>query len=337
MIQAVADEGDEDDFGYQAEKDQPEGHPDPHHVSESLHPYPSPLLHRYPGKRRRVVVLTVVFHVRPRTMPAVGLMDGRRAVVTGGGSGIGRATCRRFAAEGARVAVVDLDGEAAAEVAASVDGVSFAVDVRDVQAVASAFDAAAEAFGGLDTVFNNAGTGSMSRLHEYEPSEFARVIDVNLGGVWHGVRAAVPHLIAAGGGSIVNTSSISGVRPSPGEGPYAAAKAAIAALTQSAALEYARHRIRVNAVAPGAVRSAMTTPLLGLGDWEQRWTDRTPLGRVGEPEDIADVVLFLSSDLARYVTGQNIVVDGGMILHGAGIDGVLDYVMQMLEGEPPPG
>jgi NAD(P)-dependent dehydrogenase (short-subunit alcohol dehydrogenase family) len=174
-------------------------------------------------------------------------------------------------------------------------------------------------------------------LHEYEPEEFRRVVEVNLMGVWHGMRAAIPHLLSVGGGSIVNTSSISGIRPSPGEGPYAAAKAAIAALSESAALEYGSRGIRVNAVAPGAVRSAMTTPLLGLGDWEQRWADRTPLGRVGDPTDIADVVVFLCSDLARYVTGQTVVVDGGMILHGAGIDGVLDYVMSMLEGEPPPG
>jgi NAD(P)-dependent dehydrogenase (short-subunit alcohol dehydrogenase family) len=257
--------------------------------------------------------------------------------VTGGGSGIGRETCRRFAAEGAQVAVVDIDGDAAAAVAADIGGPSFAVDVRDATAVQAAVDGAAAALGGLDAIFNNAGVGSMSRLHQYEPDEFRRVVDVNLLGVWHGMRAAVPHLLAAGGGSIVNTSSISGIRPSPGEGPYAAAKAAVAALSQSAALEYGGQGIRVNAVAPGAVRSAMTTPLLGLGDWEQRWADRTPLGRVGDPEDIADVVVFLCSDLARYVTGQTIVVDGGMILHGAGIDGVLDYVMSMLEGEPPPG
>ena len=209
--------------------------------------------------------------------------------------------------------------------------------MRDAAAVQAAVDEAAAALGGLDAIFNNAGVGSMSRLHEYEPDEFRRVVEVNLLGVWHGMRAALPHLLAAGGGSIVNTSSISGIRPSPGEGPYAAAKAAVAALSQSAALEYGRHGIRVNAVAPGAIRSAMTTPLLGLGDWEQRWADRTPLGRVGDPEDIADVVVFLCSDLARFVTGQNIVVDGGMTLHGAGIDGVLDYVMAMLEGEPPPG
>jgi len=265
------------------------------------------------------------------------MLDGRRALVTGGASGIGRAACRRFAEEGAQVAVLDLDADAASAVALEVGGASYGVDVRDADGVRAAVDDAAARMGGLDTAFNNAGAGSMARLHEYDPEEFRRVVDVNLLGVWHGIRAAAPHLMSAGGGSIVNTSSISGVRPSPGEGPYAAAKAGVAALTQSAALEYARHGIRVNAVAPGAIRSAMTTPLLGLGDWEQRWTDRTPLGRVGDPEDIADVVVFLCSDLARYITGQVLVVDGGMILHGAGIDGVLDYVMAMLEGEPPPG
>jgi len=256
-------------------------------------------------------------------------------VVTGGGSGIGRATCRRFAAEGAAVAVVDLDGDTAAAVASEVGGKSFAVDVRDADAVRSAFDAAASALGGLDTVFNNAGTGSMARLHEYAPEEFQRVVDVNLMGVWHGIRAAAPHLIAGGGGHIVSTSSISGLRPSGGEGPYAAAKAAVAALTRTAALEYAPHNINVNAVAPGAVRSAMTAPLLGMADWEQRWVDRTPLGRIGEPDDIADVVVFLCSDLARFVTGQNIVVDGGMTLHGSGVDGILDYVQALLRGETP--
>src|SRR3954468_1336100 len=265
----------------------------------------------------------------------MGLLDGRSALVTGGGSGIGRGTCRRFAEEGARVAVVDLDGDAAAAVAEEVDGLSFGLDVRDTDGMKSAVDRAAAELGGLDVAFNNAGTGSMARLHEYEPDEFRRVVDVNLLGVWHGMRAEVPHLLAAGGGSIVNTASISGVRPSPGAGPDAPAKAAVAALTQSAALEYGPKSIRVNAVAPGAIRSAMTTPLLGLGDWEQIWTDRTPLGRVGDPEDIGDVVVFLCSDLARYITGQVLVVDGGMILDGAGIDGVLDYVMQMLEGPQP--
>jgi len=170
------------------------------------------------------------------------------------------------------VAVLDLDGDAASGVASEIDGLSYAVDVRDAEAVKTAIDDVASHYGGLDAIFNNAGTGSMSRLHEYEPEEFRRVVDVNLMGVWHGIRAAVPHMLAGGGGSIVNTASISGVRPSPGEGPYSAAKAAIAALTQSAALEYGPRRIRVNAVAPGAIRSAMTTPLLALGEWEKIWT-----------------------------------------------------------------
>ena len=257
--------------------------------------------------------------------------------MTGGGSGIGRGTCRRMAEEGARVAVLDIDGEAAAAVATEIGGISFGVDVRDADAVRAAVDEASGRLGGLDTAFNNAGTGSMSRLHEYDPDEFRRVVDVNLLGVWHGMRAALPHMLSGGRGSIVSTASISGLRPSPGEGPYAAAKAAIAALTQSAALEYGARGIRVNAVAPGAIRSAMTTPLLDLGDWEQRWTDRTPLGRVGDSDDIADVVVFLCSDLARYITGQVLVVDGGMTLHGAGIDGVLDYVTSLMEGGRPPG
>ena len=127
-------------------------------------------------------------------------------MVTGGGSGIGRATCRRFAAEGARVAVLDIDAASAEAVGAEVGGPAYGVDVRDAQAVRTVVDDAAATMGGLDMIFNNAGVGSMSRLHEYEPDEFRRVVDVNLLGVWHGMRAAIPHFIAGGGGSIVNTS-----------------------------------------------------------------------------------------------------------------------------------
>src|SRR5207237_10309713 len=130
------------------------------------------------------------------------------------------------------------------------------------EAVRRSVDGGGAALGGWGAVCNKGGPGGMARLHEYTPEELGRVIDVNLLGVWHGIRAAAPHLVAAGGGGrIVNTSSISGLRPSGGEGPYAAAKAAVAALTRTAALEYARHGITVHAVAPGAVRSAMTAPL----------------------------------------------------------------------------
>jgi NAD(P)-dependent dehydrogenase (short-subunit alcohol dehydrogenase family) len=139
-------------------------------------------------------------------------------------------------------------------------------------------------------------------------------------------------MLRGGGGSIVSTASISGTRPAAGEGPYAASKAAVAALTASAALEYAP-LIRVNAVSPGMIRTTMTAP------WFEVWPDQvarfereTPVARVGEPEDIADVVVFLCSDLARFVTGQNIVVDGGLTLHGSGVDGIFDRVFRPERG-----
>jgi NAD(P)-dependent dehydrogenase (short-subunit alcohol dehydrogenase family) len=144
--------------------------------------------------------------------------------------------------------------------------------------------------------------------------------------VFAGFRAAIPHLLAGGGGAIVSTASISGTRPAAGEAPYAASKAAVAALTASAALEYAPS-IRVNAVSPGMIRTTLTEPMFAFfPEQNERFERTTPVGRVGEPEDIADVVVFLCSDLARFITGQNIVVDGGLTLHGSGMDGVFDLV-----------
>ncbi|HEY1650321.1 MAG TPA: SDR family oxidoreductase [Acidimicrobiales bacterium] len=256
----------------------------------------------------------------------MGLLEGKTAVVTGGGSGIGRATCRRFAEEGARVAVVDLNGESADLVAGEIDGIGFGVDVGDPEAIRAAVDEAAAQLGGLSVIYNNAGTSAFGRLHEIEPAEWDRVLRVNLTGVWAGIRAAVPHMLAGGGGSIVSTASISGTRPAAGEAPYAASKAAVAALTASAALEYGPS-IRVNSVSPGMIRTAMTGPMFEfMPDQEERFVKGTPVGRVGEPEDVADVVVFLCSDLARFVTGQNIVVDGGLTLHGSGVDTIFERV-----------
>lgn len=256
----------------------------------------------------------------------MGLLDGRSAVVTGGGSGIGRATCRRMAEEGARVAVLDVDGPSAEEVAHEIGGVGYAVDVSDPDALRGIVDTAASELGGLSIIYNNAGTSTFNRLDEIDPAEWERVLRVNLTGVWAGIRAAAPHMQAAGGGSIVSTASISGTRPAAGEGPYAASKAAVAALTASAALEYAPS-IRVNAVSPGMIRTAMTAPMFEfMPNQVERFEKGTPVGRIGEPEDVADVVVFLCSDLARFVTGQNIVVDGGLTLHGSGVDGIFALV-----------
>lgn len=247
-------------------------------------------------------------------------------MVTGGGSGIGRAACRRFAASGATVAVLDIDADAAAKVAAELGGVAVPADVTDPEGLRHAVDEAVDAMGGLDVLVNNAGTSGMSPVHGWDPEEWDRIIRVNLTGVYAGFRAAVPHLRAAGGGCIVSTASISGTRPAAGEAPYAASKAGVAAVTAAAALEYGPD-IRVNAVSPGMVRTAMTAPLFEVfPDEVPRFERTTPMGRIGEPEDIADVMVFLCSDMARFVTGQNIVVDGGMTLHGSGVDGIFDRV-----------
>lgn len=260
----------------------------------------------------------------------MGLLDGVRAVITGGASGIGAATCRRFAEEGARVAVVDRDGDGAEQVATAIDGRAYTVDVTDFDALDAAVADAATAFGGITTIFNNAGVGNAMPLHEYPLDEWRRIVDICLTGVFHGFKVAAPRILAAGGGSIVSTSSISGTRPAAGEGPYSAAKAAVAALTATAALEYAP-TIRVNAVAPGMIETALTRLMLveeGLNRREHMIA-KTPLARIGAPDDIADAVVFLCSPLARFVTGQNVVVDGGMTLHGSGVDGLLDVVQQL--------
>jgi NAD(P)-dependent dehydrogenase (short-subunit alcohol dehydrogenase family) len=253
----------------------------------------------------------------------MGLLQDKRAIVTGGGSGIGAATCRRFADEGAMVAVVDVNGEAARAVAEDVGGIAYEVDVTDFSGVAWAFRDADEQLGGLTTIFNNAGGSNISPIHGYDESEWDRIVRLNLTGVFHGFKAGAPLLLANGGGAIISTASISGTRPAAGEAPYAAAKAAVAALTATAALEYAP-TIRVNAVSPGMIHTGLTDPLLAMEWAVPHMIAKTPLDRIGTPEDIADVVCFLASDLARFVTGQNLVIDGGMTLHGSGVDGLLE-------------
>ena len=261
----------------------------------------------------------------------MGLLDGHRAVVTGGGSGIGAETCRRMAAEGAQVAVLDLNAEHADTVAKEIDGLSYTVDVTDFDALSAAMLDASDRMHGLSLLYNNAGGSTLSPIHDYDVSEWRRIVELNLTGVFHGFKAAAPIILESGGGAIVSTASISGTRPAAGEAPYAAAKAAVVALTASAALEYAP-TVRVNAVSPGMIRTPLTELLLdqrGIGLEEQQRA-KTPLDRIGTPGDIADVVVFLCSDLARFVTGQNLVADGGMTLHGSGVDGVLDIVTELL-------
>jgi NAD(P)-dependent dehydrogenase (short-subunit alcohol dehydrogenase family) len=258
-------------------------------------------------------------------------LDGRAAIVTGGASGIGRAVAHRLAQLGAAVAVLDRDGEGARRVAAEVDGVGFEVDVRDGDAVAAAVQAAAEQCGGVSTLVNNAGTGDLRPLHTVDDRLWHRLLDVNLTGTYHGMRAAIPLMLEAGRGAIVNVASLSGITPTRNEAPYSAAKAAVIALTRSGALEYGP-AVRVNCVAPGFVRTPLTAIWDDHAEAFAPIRDAIPLQRIGEPEEIAELVAFLCSDGASYITGQTIVIDGGLSLPQAGTDAALAKLFDALGG-----
>lgn len=251
----------------------------------------------------------------------MGLLDGHRAVITGGASGIGAAAARRMHEEGAAVAIIDIDGPGAAEVAAEVGGSSFTADVADPDACSAAINAAAEALGGMTVLFNNAGIGAARPLHEYSDRQFAKLVGVNLAGTFHGIRAAVP-LMRERGGCIVNHASVSGIRPTRFEGPYSAAKAGVISLTMDAALEYAP-LIRVNCVSPGLIETPLTAGVLGDDALRTAVEDATPMRRVGAALDVANAVVFLVSPLASYITGHNLVVDGGSYLPNAQADAIL--------------
>jgi NAD(P)-dependent dehydrogenase (short-subunit alcohol dehydrogenase family) len=261
----------------------------------------------------------------------MGVLDGELALVTGGASGIGRAVCLRFAAEGARVAVLDRDADGARSVADEVGGQAWTLDVRDAAAVDAATAEAAAALGGLTVLVTNAGTSGLSLVHETDPRVFERLVQVNLQGTFHAMRAALPHMLQAGRGVVVNNASGSATRPTYGELAYSAAKAGVVALTKGAAQEYGP-TIRVNSVSPGVIRTPMSEPMFALdGALDAAW-EATPLGRAGTADEVADVILFLASDQSRYVTGQDLIVDGGMGLAQAGITSTLRSFVEMLRG-----
>jgi NAD(P)-dependent dehydrogenase (short-subunit alcohol dehydrogenase family) len=236
-------------------------------------------------------------------------LSGKVAIVTGGASGIGRATVELFVAEGARVLIADVDDGQGEALAASLgDAAAFQhTDVADADAVQAVVDAAVARFGGLHVMFNNAGVpSSFARLLKNDLSDFERVIGVNLFGVMLGTQRAARHMAEHGGGSIVNTSSIAALSGGAGPIVYRVSKAAVVQFSRSAAIDLADHEIRVNCIAPGHIATGITNydmgPVIQLTQ---------PLQRHGGPEDVAEAVLYLAGDRSAQVTGVVLPVDGG--------------------------
>ena len=249
-------------------------------------------------------------HAEPPEV-AVSLLEGRTAVVTGGARGIGYEIARRFVEEGAAVVLGDLDETEAVEAATSLPGTAlgFRCDVTVEDEVRALLEYCTEEFGSLDVLVNNAGVTRDATMRTMSTDDFRTVVDVHLYGAWLGTKHASAIMREQGRGSIINISSISGKVGNIGQTNYSAAKAGMVGLTKAAAKEVAHRGVRVNAVQPGLIRTAMTEAMPQKA-WDAKLAD-IPMGRAGEASEVASVVLFLASDLASYVTGAVVEVTGG--------------------------
>jgi NAD(P)-dependent dehydrogenase (short-subunit alcohol dehydrogenase family) len=250
----------------------------------------------------------------------VGLLDGKSALITGGGGGIGRAASLAFAREGARVAVADAAEAAAQETVALINkaggqAMTLTGDVTDAGAVEAMVKSVVAAYGRLDCAFNNAGIAGFQvdaggkKTHEWSEAGFDRMIAVNLKGVWLCMKHELPQMVSQGGGAIVNTASIAGLIGLATSSGYVAAKHGVVGLTKTAALEYADDNVRVNAVCPGYIETKMTEDTMRRRGEELM--AKVPFHRMGKPEEIAEMVLWLCSDRASFVSGAAYNVDGG--------------------------
>lgn len=258
-----------------------------------------------------------------KSMDMANTMESKVALVTGGGSGLGRATAVAFAANGASVIVADIDEEGGRETVTAIEEAGGAAtfvlcDVTDQDAVSAMVAAAVDTYGGLDYAYNNAGTeGKQSLLGDMDPAEFRRVVELNLFGVFNCIQAEIPAMLERGGGVIINTSSTAGLRGYPQLAPYSASKHAVTGLTKAVALEYAEQGIRVLSIHPSAIETPMVARAMAdnpeLGEQMQ---SGQPMGRIGQPDEVAQVVVFLCSGGASFLTGSQIVIDGGLLSAG---------------------
>lgn len=244
------------------------------------------------------------------------LLEDKVAIITGGGSGFGRATSLLFAKEGAKVVVVDYNEEGAKQTAENIksaggQAIYVKADVSKEEDVKHFVDEAVKAFGKLDIIFNNAGIYVPGNAEEQKTEDWDRIINVNLRGVFFGCKYAIPEMKKNGGGVIINTASAAALIGFPEAIAYAASKGGVVSLTRAVAVDFAKAGIRANCICPGTSETAITKDVLANEQLRNMFLAPIPMGRFGQPDDIAKAALFLASDLSAYITGATIPVDGG--------------------------
>ncbi|MEM8849168.1 MAG: SDR family NAD(P)-dependent oxidoreductase [Pseudomonadota bacterium] len=247
--------------------------------------------------------------------------DGKVAIVTGAATGIGFACAEAFAAQGARVVIADVDAQGGTKAARTIGATFVQTDVRQFDQMAAMAATAVDRFGGIDILVNNAARAINGVVDEIDEDTWQTVIDTNLSSVWRGMRVCVPEMRKRGGGAVINMSSVQGLRAFKGWPAYAAAKGAINALTVQAAVDLAPAGIRVNAVAPGTILTPMNEKIFddlpdGGAALRGEWNRAHPIGRFGQPTEVAEAVLYLASDRASFITGEILRVDGGLAIRG---------------------
>lgn len=241
-------------------------------------------------------------------------LEDKVAIVTGASSGIGKAIAKKYREEGAEVVIADVNKEKGQKVAKEIECDFKECDVADHENVEEVVESTVEKYGKLDIIVNNAGIAATSAIEDMDLDEWNRIESVDLDGVMHGTKAAIPHLKETEG-CVINTASIYGLTGDVGSTAYNAAKGGVVNFTRSVADDVAEYNVRVNSICPGFVETSMTEGILEDEEFNQHVTNMTPLGRVAQPEEIAGVAVFLASDEASYITGVNLPVDGGWTAH----------------------